>query len=144
MEINRDMLNGVILSIRPIYNDLIVRKEKLYEFRNFKPKFLSNYFWVYESSPNKQLKYLMRIAEPVVFPDKLNGISFGVDRFNTGEMKSKYAYKIIELYQLEKPLSMIYLQKNFNFTPPQAYTYLQRNLKLQKYIAENVKLKKII
>lgn len=85
MEINEAMLNGVILSIRPIYNDLILRKEKLYEFRNFKPNFLSNYFWVYESSPNKQLKYLMRIAEPVVFPDKLNGISYGVDRLILGK-----------------------------------------------------------
>lgn len=144
MEINEEMLNSIILSIRPIYNDLIVKKEKLYEFRNFKPKTFSNYFWVYESSPNKHLKYLMRITEPVVFPDKLIGISYGVDRFNTGEMDSKYAYKIIEVYQLEKPLSMEYLQKNFNFTPPQAYTYLQRNSKLQNYIAKNVKLRKII
>lgn len=144
MEINEKILNSIILSIKPKYNDLIVRKEKLYEFRNFKPKSFMNYFWVYESSPNKQLKYLMRLKDPIVFPSQLKGLSYGVERFNTGEMKSKYAYKIMELYEIEEPLSMEYLQNNFNFTPPQAYTYLHKNLKLQSYIAKNIRLRKLI
>ena len=144
MKIDTLMLNSIILSIKPIYNDLIQRKEKVYEFRNFMPKYFSNYFWVYESSPIKELKYLMKISNPIVFPDKVEGASYGVDRFNTGEMQNKYAYMIKELYVIKDPISMEFLKNNFGFTPPQAYTYLQKNLKLQNYIANNVKLKRII
>lgn len=56
------------------------------------------------------------------------------------EMKNKYAYKIEEIYMLENPLPMNFLKDNFNFTPPQAYTYLQSNPDLKTYIQENVML----
>lgn len=144
MKANEEMLNSIILSIKPIYNSLIVKEEKLYEFRNFKPKSFTNYFWVYESSPSKQLKYLMKIDNPVEYPNQIEGESYGVDRFNSGEMKNKFAYKILELYELEKPLSMNYLIDTFNFTPPQAYTYLNRNFDLQYYLLNNAELIKII
>lgn len=137
------MLNSIILSIKPFYNELILNKEKHYEFRNFKPKNFTSYFWVYESSPIKTLKYIMKIKDPIVFPNKAQGLSYGVDRFNSGEMKNKYAYEIEELYLLDNPLSMKFLKENFNFTPPQAYTYLQNNVDLQKYIQKNINLKTI-
>lgn len=137
---NNDMLNSIIFSIKPFYSELILSKTKSYEYRNFKPKNYSSYFWVYESSPTKTLKYIMKIKEPIVFPNKAKGSSYGVDRFNSGEMQNKYAYEIEELYLIEEPLPMNFLKEIFNFTPPQAYTYLQNNLKLQKYIQNNVNL----
>ncbi len=137
------MLNSIILSIKPFYSELILNKEKHYEFRNFKPKNFSSYFWVYESLPTKKLKYILKIKTPIVFPNTAKGLSYGVDRFNSGEMKNKYAYNIEEIYMLENPLSMNFLKDNFNFTPPQAYTYLQNNLSLKTYIQENVELSKL-
>lgn len=144
MKVNEEMLNSIILSIKPIYNELISKQEKIYEFRNFKPKNFSSYFWVYESYPIKHLKYILRISEPIEYPLKLSGNSYGVDRFNLSEMKCKYAYKIEELYEIEEPISMEVLKSRFGFTPPQAYTYLQRNVELQNYIRSNVNLKQII
>ncbi|WP_223553892.1 hypothetical protein [Lysinibacillus sphaericus] len=85
----------------------------------------------------------MKIKTPIVFPNTAKGLSYGVDRFNSGEMKNKYAYNIEEIYMLENPLSMNFLKDNFNFTPPQAYTYLQNNLSLKTYIQENVELSKL-
>ncbi|MGE8052888.1 hypothetical protein ACQKOD_02790 [Bacillus mycoides] len=82
----------------------------------------------------------MKIKSPVIFPDAAKGQSYGVDRFNSGEMKNKYAYEIEEIFVLESPLSMLFLREEFNFTPPQAYTYLQNNLSLKKYIRNNVNL----
>lgn len=134
------MLNSIILSIRPFYSELILKKEKLYEFRNFKAKNFTTYFWVYESFPTKKLKYILKIKTPIVFPNVAEGSSYGVDRFNSGEMENKYAYEIEEIYMLENPLPMIFLKDNFNFTPPQAYTYLQNNPSLKTYIQENVVL----
>ncbi|KOO47799.1 hypothetical protein [Viridibacillus arvi] len=144
MKANEEMLNSIILSIKPIYNELILKQEKIYEFRNFKPKNFSSYFWVYESYPIKYLKYIIRISEPIEYPLKLNGNSYGVDRFNSSEMNCKYAYKIEELYVIEEPISMDVLKSRFGFTPPQAYTYLQRNVELQNFIRSNVNLKQII
>lgn len=141
---NDEMLNSIILSIKPKYCKLILRREKVFEFRNFKPKKFSLYFWVYESNPTKQIKYLMKIKEPVVFPDKLGGDGYGNHRFNSGEMKAKYAYEIEELYSIEKPLDMIILKEAYRFTPPQSYTYLQNNVELFSYIRGNCKLIKLI
>ncbi|MGG3801758.1 hypothetical protein [Metabacillus fastidiosus] len=143
MKVNEEMLNSIILSIKPLYNELILKQEKIYEFRNFKPKNFSSYFWVYESYPIKYLKYIMKISEPIEYPLKLSGNSYGVDRFNSGEMKCKYAYKIEELYEIEEPISMNVLKFRFGFTPPQAYTYLQKNVELQNFIRSNVKFKQI-
>lgn len=134
------MLNSVVLSIKPFYSNLILNKEKTYEFRNFKPKNFTSYFWVYESTPSKFLKYIMKIKDPIIFPNKAQGLSYGVDRFNSGEMKNKYAYEIERIYLLKKPLSMKFLKEELNFTPPQAYTYICNNPDLKKYIENNVDL----
>lgn len=59
-------------------------------------------------------------------------------------MGSKYAYEIEELYVLETPLSLDLLKNKFNFTAPQAYTYLFNNPYLQKFLSNNAKLIKLI
>lgn len=143
MKVNEEMLNSVILSIKPFYNELILKQEKNYEFRNFKPKNLSSYFWVYESYPSKYLKYIMKISKPIEYPIIIKEKSYGVDRFNSGEMKCNYAYKIEELFEIEEPISMDVLKHRFGFTPPQAYTYLQRNMELQSFIRSHITLKQI-
>lgn len=134
MKPNEAMLNSIIFSIKPIYSELILSGEKSFEFRNFKPKNFSPYFWVYESTPTKKLKYLMEVEEPTIFPDKLEGNSYGVERFNSGSMQCKYAYPIKRIYMLEQPIDYLDLKVNYNFTAPQAYTYLYNNNKLQTRI----------
>lgn len=59
--LNDEMLNSIILSIKPSYSDLILSGEKIYEFRNFKPKNFTSYFWIYESVPSKELKCILKI-----------------------------------------------------------------------------------
>lgn len=134
---NEVMLNSIIFSIKPFYSELILSGEKCFEFRNFKPKNFSSYFWVYESSPTKKLKYLMEVEEPIVFPNTLNGNSYGVERFNNGSMQCKYAYPIKRIFMLENPIEYLELKTSYNFTAPQAYTYLSNNLKLQNRIKKS-------
>lgn len=141
---NNAMLNSIILSIKPIYMNLILKKEKKFEFRNFNPLNFTSYFWIYESNKTKELKYIFKIKEPIIHPNIICHLSYGVDRFNSGEMGSKYAYEIEELYVLETPLSLDLLKNKFNFTAPQAYTYLFNNPSLQKFLSNNAKLIKLI
>lgn len=123
---------------------LILSEEKKYEFRNFKPKFYNEYFWIYESTPSKSLKYLMKINSITTYPNKIPNFSYGVDRFNSGKMKNRYAYEIEELYTLDEPLSLDFLKSHFNFTAPQAYTYLFNNPSLQNFLLNKVNLIKLI
>lgn len=132
-----------MLSVKPRYMKLILVGEKKYEFRNFKPNYYNDYFWIYESTPSKELKYLMKIKSIVVFPCIIYDDSYGVDRFNSGEMKNRYAYEIEELYSLEEPLTLNELKDSYNFTAPQAYTYLKNNKKLREYLINFSKLNQI-
>lgn len=138
--ISEEMLNGIILSIYPKYNELILSKEKKFEFRNFIPKNNISYFWIYESKPTKALKYIMKVSRPIVFPNIINCSSYGVERFNSGTMDRKYAYLIESLYILEKPLELKFLNENFNFTAPQAFTYLRNNKSLMEYLRTKIEI----
>lgn len=141
---NEKMLNGIIFSIKPKYNKLIIEGKKIFEYRNYVPKDFNGYFWVYETLPIKRLKYLMKVDFPIAYPNKLDGDSYGVRRFNDGEMGSKYAYKIKEVYLMKEPLELDFLKREFKFVPPQAYTYLDKNKELKKFIADKVKLERIV
>lgn len=111
---NDAIYNSPILSVKPRYMKLILVGEKTYEFRNFKPNLYNEYFWIYESESTKSLKYLMKIKSVTTYPNKITNFSYGVDRFNSGEMGSKYAYEIEELYVLEKPLPLDFLKSMFS------------------------------
>lgn len=143
MKPNNKMLNGTIFSIKPYYLQLILSGEKIYEFRNFLPKEYNSYFWIYESSPRKELNYIMNVEFPIIYPKMLKGNSYGIERYNSGIMKDKYAYKIKHMYRLSESITMDQLITKFAFVPPQAYTYLNRNTLLKEYLEKNIELIKL-
>lgn len=138
-----EVYSSPIFSVKPYYMEKIITKEKIYEFRNTYPKSFNNFFWIYESSPTKELKYLMEVENPVIYPINLKGDSFGVDRFNNGEMKAKYAYKIKHLYTINNSINRNNLINHYKMTPPQSYTYLDKYETLVAYLNKNCKLIKI-
>ena len=123
LEINDEMLEGIILSIKPEFCELILAGNKPYEFRNFIPKQFSPYFFVYESAPTSALKYILEVAKPIKFPDQVEGKGFGNELFNSGQMNYKLAYKIEEIYLLAEPIPLSILREKFDFSAPQAYTF---------------------
>lgn len=129
---NKETFNSPIFSIKPFYLEKILSKEKEYEFRNTYPKKFTNYYWVYESSPTMALKYLMEVDYPIEYPNKIDKFTYGVDRFHSGEMHAKYAYKIKHLYKLKYPITREELISKFDMIPPQSYTYLSNYSKLQE------------
>ncbi|MGX9134586.1 hypothetical protein ACWV26_09430 [Rummeliibacillus sp. JY-2-4R] len=134
LEINEEMLEGIILSIKPEFCELILAGNKPYEFRNFIPKQFSPYFFVYESAPSSALKYILKVAKPIKFPDQVEGKGFGNELFNNGQMSYKHAYKIEEIYSIAEPIPLTILREKFNFSAPQAYTYLKNNKELQSFL----------
>ncbi|MFD1205226.1 hypothetical protein ACFQ38_08925 [Sporosarcina contaminans] len=137
------MKKAIFLSIKPQYCKLIESQKKVNEFRTFIPKEEVEYFWIYESAPTSALKYIAKVSKPISYPNKIAVIGDGDDRFNMGLTKYKYAYTIESLYKLATPLSLNFLRKEFNFYPPQGYSYLRTYSDLVEYVDEKIPLKKV-
>lgn len=139
------MSEKIVVSIKPKYMDLIIKKQKVNEFRNFKPKRGTiNWMYVYVTSPISSLKYVLKIEDPVSFPNKVDEIGYGDSNFNLGKSKYKLAYPIVEVYELNSPLNMKKLNETFNFKGPQAYAYLSTYSLLKNHLEQTAQYTKII
>lgn len=124
----------VVMSIKPKFVNLIKTGKKNYEFRKYIPKNGVNRLWIYTTSPICVLEYVADIDNIVAYPEHVIGERFGNDDFNNGLKLSKYAYHIKHLYRLKKPLNLVKLRDEYNFTAPQSYFYLENNKKLAEYV----------
>lgn len=65
-------------------------------------------------------------------------MEYGNIEFNNGLKESIYAYHIKKIHILKTPLYFKELKEDYNFYPPQKYTYLKSNKKLlYRIITEN-------
>ncbi|MEE3343794.1 MAG: hypothetical protein VZS44_06870 [Bacilli bacterium] len=136
------MNKGIFISIKPQYIKLIITGEKNYEFRKYIPKEKINKLYVYETTPTKSLKYIMTIDKIIEYPNKIKEPGYGNEDFNNGLKKSKYAYHISKVEELDKSIELSELKSIYSFTPPQSYAYDTKYNSLLNYI-DNVP-KKII
>lgn len=128
------MIDAIYISIKPQYTTLIKKRLKNYEFRNYKPKQDIKFMYVYESSPTSCLKYIMEVEEPIKYPDLIDELGNGNNKFNQGSLGYKYAFKIKHLYIFNKELSLKELKDEFNFRAPQAFAYSNKYNDLTEYI----------
>lgn len=136
MELTTD--KAIYISIHPISLNKIITGIKNHEFRNYIPKNEFNKLYVYVTKPIYELKYIIHISEIIKTPNKIIEHGYGNKEFNLGN-KSKYAYKIKDVYELKKPISLKELKEIYNFTPPQAFAYDYRYLKLTNRIESSEK-----
>ncbi len=137
----KNLDNCIIVSIKPKFKSLLFSKEKIHEFRNVIPKKTVKYICVYETTPIKELSYVLVVDEPIVLPNIIIEDTYGKERFNSGEMNCKIAYPIINIYEFN-PISLEDLKSNFNFIIPQSFIYLDSIPKLKLFL-NNVDMKKI-
>lgn len=129
------MNNAVFMSIKQIHINRILQKVKNHEFRTKKPKNKFNYIIVYVPTPLKELKYILKVKEPIVTPNNILIDGYGNIEFNE-ECKEKYAYPIENVYEIKQPIGLIELREKFNFTAPQSFAYGEKYNSLLKYIEE--------
>ncbi len=133
------MQKGIFLSIKPKFTEKIRTGEKNYEYRKYIPKEKFDLLYVYETAPSSCLKYILTIDKIVEYPNKILEIGYGNDDFNNGLKKSKFAYHISKVEELENPIPLSILKDSFGFAAPQSYAYDSRYPALAKYVG---KLKK--
>lgn len=120
------MYKDIFISINPIYIEKIIKREKLYELRNFNTKFPIKQFFIYETSPSKRITYIAKVKLPVTYPHRIKDCCCESYNFNNGISKYKKAYEIEKLYKLTSPLSLKTLKDEYEFTAPQSYTYTNK------------------
>ena len=129
------MRSAVFMSIKEIHINRILGKIKNHEFRNKKPKKDFDYIIVYVPIPVKELKYILKVKQPIASPNKIIIEGYGNKEFNNTK-KEKYAYPIESVYKINKPITLDILKQKFNFTAPQSFAYGEKYQELLEYIDE--------
>lgn len=127
--------NAVFMSIKQIHIDRIVHRIKNHEFRTKKPKNKFEYIIVYVPTPLKELKYILKVKEPITTLNKILIDGYGNQKFNE-ESKEKYAYPIDNVYEIKQPIELDELREKFNFTAPQSFAYGEKYQSLLKHIKD--------
>ena len=126
------MRSAVFMSIKEIHINRILGKIKNHEFRTKKPKKDFDYIIVYVPIPIKELKYILKVKQPIASPNKIIIEGYGNKEFNNTK-KEKYAYPIENVYRI---ISLDILKQKFNFTAPQSFAYGEKYQELLEYIDE--------
>ena len=99
-------MSNVVVSIKPNFVGLIQKGEKNHEFRKYLPKLGVSNLWIYTTMPVGKLQYLAIVDSVKEFPNQIPEVGYGNADFNAGLKKSKYAYHISHLFELEKALNL--------------------------------------
>lgn len=116
------MENIVFMSIKEQHIKRILNKSKNHEFRTRIPEEKVDYIWVYVPTPIKELKYILKVKEPISTPNRIIVDGFGNNKFNE-KTGTKYAFPIENMYVINQPISLNELIKKYQFTAPQSFAY---------------------
>ena len=82
------MRSAVFMSIKEIHINRILGKIKNHEFRTKKPKKDFDYIIVYVPIPVKELKYILKVKQPIASPNKIIIEGYGNKEFNNTKRKN--------------------------------------------------------
>ncbi|KAF5236405.1 hypothetical protein FAUST_6555 [Fusarium austroamericanum] len=127
-------LSDMLLSIKPHHLANIISSEKNHEYRNRRLKDGVSRLWLYETGNGGGSLSITHIAiippntrhEPGSVPTEPPGI--GNKEFNAGEKESKYAYPILELYELVNPVTLNEMRTRWGMGAPQGPQYVKSDL----------------
>lgn len=136
-------MTELICSLKPVYANLLLSKQKNHEFRSVKPKNLPKKIWLYVSSPESKLMYLADVGEIIEYPNKIQDPGDGNQEFNNSENIRDFAYPIVHFYKIKEPITLKDLKSKFGFSAPQSFAYLNKYDELQNYLLNKAILEKI-
>jgi len=134
---------SILISIKPKFIDLIIKGIKTHEFRKRIPASPFDSIVVYTTVPVAEVRYVLTVAEPVEFPNMIAEHGYGNRDFNEGRKKSKFAIPIMQVHELENPISLVSLRDDFLVTPPQSFVYMDSCKILNQHILKS-KMRQIL
>ena len=120
----------ILISIQPAYMANIVSRVKTHEFRKYLiPKSVKR-MWFYITAPCQRLQYIAIISKGKE-PGEIDAADDGLGNvgFNEELKESKFAYEILQLYELKTPLSLRDLiNREFVKGAPQKYQWVSEEM----------------
>ncbi|KAI0204555.1 hypothetical protein F4808DRAFT_413994 [Astrocystis sublimbata] len=117
--------SDIMVSLHPEHIARIVDRTKNHEFRTWRIPQEVYRIWVYITRPNSELKYMCRFGEPKTPGEVQDDKGIGNVEFNQGKTPSKFAYEILQVYELNNPVSLDEMKrKGWVSGAPQKYTYI--------------------
>lgn len=119
------MRSDIMVSLHPEHLSKIVDGTKNHEFRVWKIPSEVSRVWLYATRPTSELRY-MCIFGPPKEPGQLEDEKgVGNKAFNQGKTVNKYAYEVIQAYELNDPVSLQeMIRKGWLKGAPQKYNYI--------------------
>ncbi|KAK9413148.1 hypothetical protein SUNI508_12033 [Seiridium unicorne] len=115
--------SDIIVSIYGEHVENITKRIKTHEFRDWKFPQTVHRVWIYITRPASQLKY-MCIFGPPKTPGEVHEDGLGNAEFNRGMKRSKFAYEVLEIYELNNPVSLQVMKQNGWPAAPQKFAYV--------------------
>jgi hypothetical protein len=119
----------IIMSIKPEHINNIVSQVKNHEYRKYLLPSTVRCIWLYTSAPAQEIRYVATVG-PGKRPGEVEEDGgLGNRDFNAGRMAANFGYKILELRELQQPLSLSVLKSSgYLKGPPQKYCWAPQSL----------------
>lgn len=116
------VVTDVYLSIKPEHISNIALRLKNHDYRRYLlPKSVQR-IWFYTTAPISSIHYIARISSGRVPGQVPEDGGIGNADFNAGKKVSKYGYEILELWELDPPISLQQAKaKGYLKAPPQRF-----------------------
>jgi predicted transcriptional regulator len=136
-------MSEIFISLKPRFAKLIEARDKDHEFRQYNPKQSVTKFWTYISGGQSELRYIIDVDDPVEYPEQVPRGGIGNEEFNAGDKESTFAFPITHLHRIEDDLTLTTLRDEFDFYPPQRYTYTDQYPTLVEYVRQTCSTKQL-
>ena len=127
----------VLMSIKPEHIGNISSRVKNHEYRKYLLPGTVRYIWFYTVAPVQEIRYVATIS-PGKRPGEVEEDGgLGNEDFNAGRKVSKFGYRILELRELQQPLSLPMLKSMGHLKgPPQKYCWAPQSLLEENSLTE--------
>ncbi|KAI0594122.1 hypothetical protein F4775DRAFT_586303 [Biscogniauxia sp. FL1348] len=117
--------SDIMVSLHPEHVSKIVDRTKDHEFRSWKIPPEVSRIWIYITKPVYELRYMCIFGPPKVPGEIQDEAGIGNADFNKGKQVMKYAYEILQVYQLNNPVSLEEMKsKGWVSSAPQKYAFI--------------------
>lgn len=115
----------IFMSIKPEHIANIATRLKNHEYRRYLLPPHVRRIWFYTTAPISSIRYVAHISRGKVPGQVPEDGGIGNEDFNAGRKISKYAYEILELWELERPISLQQAKvRGYLKGPPQKYCWV--------------------
>ncbi|OTA62416.1 hypothetical protein K449DRAFT_382413 [Hypoxylon sp. EC38] len=117
--------SDIMVSLYPKPLEKILSREKDHEFRPWKiPPGVSR-IWIYTTRPHSELRYMCILSNPKVPGEIEDERGIGNAEFNQEKKSARYAYEILQVYELNNPVSLNeMIEKGWLTAAPQKYVWV--------------------